>query len=94
MFKNRVGNESGLKIKCLRSDRGGEFTSNAFNTFCEMNGIKRQLSSPKTPKKNGIAERRNIYVIEAIRAMMFENDVSKTLWREEVKTIVYTTNKV
>ena len=35
IFKNRVENESGVKIKCLRSDRGGEFTSREFNIFCE-----------------------------------------------------------
>ena len=40
IFKNRVENESGMKIKCLRSNRGGEFTSNEFNMFCEENGIK------------------------------------------------------
>ena len=35
IFKNRVENESSMKIKCLRSDRGGEFTPNEFNMFCE-----------------------------------------------------------
>ena len=28
IFTSRVENEYGLKIKCLRSDRGGEFISN------------------------------------------------------------------
>ena len=41
IFKNRVENESSIKIKCLRSDRGGEFTSREFNIFYEENGIKR-----------------------------------------------------
>ena len=41
IFKNRVENEFGMKIKCLRLYRGGEFTSNEFNIFCEANGIKR-----------------------------------------------------
>ena len=50
IFKNRVENESNMKIKCLRSDRGGEFTSNEFNIFCEANRIKRQLLAPRTPK--------------------------------------------
>ena len=27
IFKNRVENESGMKIKCLRSNKEGEFTS-------------------------------------------------------------------
>lgn len=41
IFKARVETEMGLKLKCLRSDRGGEFTSGEFDTFCERNGIRR-----------------------------------------------------
>ena len=41
IFKNRVENEFGTNIKCLRSNKGGEFTSNEFNMFCEKIGIKR-----------------------------------------------------
>ena len=59
IFKNRVENESCLKIKCLRFDRGEEFTSRELNIFYEENGIKRQLPAPRTPEKNGIFERRN-----------------------------------
>ena len=45
-----VENESGMKIKCLRSDNGGEFTSNEFNEFFEGHGIKRKFSAAKTPQ--------------------------------------------
>lgn len=48
-FKSMVENEMGLKIKCLRSNRGGEFTSNEFNKFCEYHGIKIHFSTPRTP---------------------------------------------
>ena len=41
LFKAKVENESGHKIKCLRSDNGGEFTSGEFKIFYEENGIKR-----------------------------------------------------
>ena len=37
MFKwylARVEKETGQNIKCLRFDRGGEFTSNEFEIFC------------------------------------------------------------
>ncbi|MCI19359.1 hypothetical protein A2U01_0040515, partial [Trifolium medium] len=42
-----------------RTDRGGEFTSNAFNDFCSNNGIKRQLTTAYTPQQNGVSERKN-----------------------------------
>jgi len=34
-FKSLVESESNHEIKCLRSDRGGEFTSDEFFDFCE-----------------------------------------------------------
>ena len=40
IFKAKVENESGLKLKCLRSDRGGEFISNEFTNLCNEHGIK------------------------------------------------------
>jgi len=40
-FKAFIENELDCKIKCLRSDRGGEFTSDEFFDFCEEHGIRR-----------------------------------------------------
>jgi transposase InsO family protein len=58
-FKTLVENEKETKIKCLRSENGGEFTSKEFNLFCETHGIKRQFSAARTPQQNGIDDRRN-----------------------------------
>ena len=39
-FKALVEKESGLMIKAMRSNRGGEFTSNRFQKYCEDYGIR------------------------------------------------------
>ena len=52
-FKNLkalIENEKGSKIKCLRTDRGGELTSKEFDKFCKEHGIKRELSTARTPQ--------------------------------------------
>ena len=43
IFKEFTENEIDMKIKCLRSDNGGEFVSKEFNKYCDDNGIKRHF---------------------------------------------------
>jgi len=47
-FKALVENDSDHKIKCLKSDRGGEFTSDEFFDLFEEHGIKMQFSTVRT----------------------------------------------
>ncbi|KAM2249678.1 hypothetical protein ACFXTI_004281 [Malus domestica] len=58
-FKVVVEKESGCKIKAMRSDQGGEFTSKKFQEFYEANGIRRPLTVPRSPQQNGVAKRKN-----------------------------------
>ncbi|KAE8690665.1 hypothetical protein F3Y22_tig00110893pilonHSYRG00252 [Hibiscus syriacus] len=48
-FKARVELDSGNKIKCFRTDNGGEYTSEEFDDFCRKEGIKRQFTVANTP---------------------------------------------
>jgi len=56
-YKALVENQTGMKIKTLRSDNGGEFVSKKFDDFLHGCRIKRQTSAPYTPQQNGVAER-------------------------------------
>ena len=38
-YKAEVENQLEKKIKCVRSDHGGEYFSNEFDLFCAENGI-------------------------------------------------------
>eukprot|EP00253_Pinus_taeda_P003613 PITA_03613 len=92
-FKALVENESGHKIKCLRSDRGGEFTSNEFLDFCEEHGIRRELSTARTPQQNGVVERMNRTVQQMARAMLDESGTPATFWGEAAHVVVVILNK-
>ncbi|RDY09043.1 hypothetical protein CR513_06660, partial [Mucuna pruriens] len=58
-FEVLVEKESGNSVCCLRTNKGGEFTSSEFDNFYIINGIKRQLTATYTPKQNGVVERKN-----------------------------------
>ncbi|CAJ2633694.1 unnamed protein product [Trifolium pratense] len=92
-FKALVEKESGLVIKAIRSDRGGEFTSNEFLKYCEDNGIRRQLTVPRSPQQNGVAERKNRTILEMARSMLKSKRLPKELWAEAVACAVYLSNR-
>ena len=70
-FKTPVESESnGALIKCLRTDRGGEFTYEEFSKWCEEKDIQRQLTTPSTPQQNGVVKRKNRTIVGLIRSML------------------------
>ena len=81
-------------MKCLGFDRGGEFTSNELKKFYNDKGIKRQISTPRSPLQNGIAKRRNRSIIYCTRTLMMEMNVALKCQREVVSTTIYTLNCV
>ena len=78
----------------LRTDRGGEFTSHEFNTFCNDNGIRRHLTAPYTPQQNGVVERRNRTLMEMTRSILKAMGVPNYLWGEAVRHATYLINRV
>lgn len=92
-YKARLELESGRKIKCLRSDNGGEYTGKEFMEFCQHAGIKRQFTTAYTPQQNGVAERMNRTLLERTRAMLRTADLEKKFWAEAVSTACHVVNR-
>jgi hypothetical protein len=92
-FKALVENQTGKKIKVLRSDNGGEYTSKEFEGFCKEAGIKRELTVPYNPQQNGVAERKNRSIIGVAKAMIHDQDLPMFLWAEACNTTVYIQNQ-
>ncbi len=83
----------GRSIKCLRTDNGGEFTSDEFESYLRNDGIKHELTIPKCPQQNGIAERMNRTLVEMVRCMLADSLLPKTFWAEALSTACYIRNR-
>ncbi|KAG6396851.1 hypothetical protein SASPL_143008 [Salvia splendens] len=92
-FKNQVEKEIGETLACLRTDRGGEFTSNEFNDFCEEAGVSRQLTTAFTPQQNGIAERKNRTIMNMVQCILNDKGVPRKFWAEAAKWAVHVLNR-
>jgi transposase InsO family protein len=93
-FKALIENLSERKIKILRSDNGGEYTSKEFVNFCKDVGIKRELTTPYNPQQNGVAERKNRTIMEAVNTMIHDQDLPMCLWAEATMAVVYVQNRL
>jgi hypothetical protein len=92
-FKALVENQTGKKIRVLRSDNGGEYTSKEFMDFYAGEGIKRELTVPYNPQQNGVAKRKNRAIVGAVRDMLHDQGVPLFLWAEACYTAVYLQNR-
>ncbi|KAK1423984.1 hypothetical protein QVD17_19295 [Tagetes erecta] len=88
-----VERETGRKVKVVRTDRGGEFTSREFNEYCNEAGVMRHLTAPYTPQQNGVVERRNRTLMEMTRSILKAMKVPNYLWGEAVRHSTYLINR-
>jgi transposase InsO family protein len=85
--------ETGLKLKCLISDNGGEYKDGGFKQFCAANGIIMEKTILRMPQQNGMAERMNRTLNEHARSMRLHVGLPKTFWIDVVSTAVYLINR-
>ncbi|CAF4953476.1 unnamed protein product [Pieris macdunnoughi] len=92
-FKTLVENQTGRKLKVLRSDNGTEFCSKEFENFLQLAGIVHQKTCAYTPEQNGLCERYNRTIVEKARCLLFDAGLKKCFWAEAVNTAVYLRNR-
>ena len=92
-WKAMVERSTGRKLKTLRTDNGGEYTSTQFGEYLRSEGIRHELTVPKTPQQNGVAERMNRTLIETVRSMLADTKLPHMFWAEALATAVYLRNR-
>lgn len=86
--------QHGVRIKRLRSDRGGEYTGGDFSKSLNSQGTERRLTTNDTPQHNGVAESLNRRLLERVRAVIHASQLPKSLWGEAAQFIVWLKNRV
>ncbi|GJR63814.1 putative RNA-directed DNA polymerase [Tanacetum coccineum] len=68
-FHALVERQTRKKLKCIRTNNGGEYIG-PFDAYCREHRIQHQKTSPKTPQLNGLAERMNKTLVERVRCLL------------------------
>jgi len=92
-WKALVEIETGKKLKCLRSDNGGEYCGKEFDRYYSEHGIRREKRVPRTPQENGVSERMNKTIMERARCMRLHAGLPLQFWAYAVDTVVYLINR-
>jgi len=102
-FKAAVELKFDTQVKCIHSDRGGEFygrydetgrNSVPFARFLQECRIEVMYIMPGTPQQNGVAERRKRTLMEMVRCMLSHSTFPDFLYGEALKTTAYILNHV
>ena len=85
-------NSSGRKLKAIRTDNGGEYTSTVFENYLKPEGIRQERTIPKTPQQNGVAERMNRTLVETVHTMLTDAKLPHKYWGA-LSTAIYLRNQ-
>jgi hypothetical protein len=92
-FKAWAENQTGLRIKALREDKGGEYMGREFDDFCAEHGIQRQHSVRARPQQNGVAERANRTMEQGIISMLQQAGLPLAFWGEALSAFIHVWNR-
>ena len=72
---------------------GGEFLSAQFGRYLHSEGMQHEVTVPRTPQQNGVAERLNRTLFEKVRSMLINQKVPHAFWVDALTTSVYLKNR-
>ena len=83
-----VEKETGKNLKALPTDNGGEFTSSKYEAYLKSEGVRHELTIPKTPEQNGVAEHMNRTLVEATRSMLSNATYHPNFWLKHCQLLL------
>ncbi|GJZ81343.1 putative RNA-directed DNA polymerase [Tanacetum coccineum] len=90
-FHALVERQTRKKLKCIRTDNGGEYIG-PFDAYCREHGIQHQKTPPKTPQLNGLAERMNRTLVERVRCLLSHAGLPASFLGEALNMAIHVIN--
>jgi hypothetical protein len=87
-------NQTGSRVKTLRTDNGTEFVNKYMKEMLSRMGIKHETTAPYTSEEKRSVENDNRTIVEMARTMLHAGQLQPELWAEMIKTAVYIHNRV
>ena len=84
---------SGVDVKKLRSDGGGEYMGHQFKDVLIKNQIKHETSAPYSPHQNGVAERSWRTLFDMGRCVLLGSGLPLELWPYAIMASSYIRNR-
>lgn len=84
---------SGRDTSMVITDNGTEFMNSSLKNFLKNKNIIHETSTAYTPQQNGLAERSNRTLIEAVRCLLADSKLPHRLWTEAAATAIYVMNR-
>ena len=92
-WKAQVENQTGRKIKYLKTDNGLEYRDKEFIRFCELEVITYHFTVKGTPQQNGVVKRMNRTLAKRVRCMRLNAGLLKVFYAETVNTVSFIINR-
>lgn len=92
-FQAQVENETGRRIKKLRTNNGREYVNQNLEKDVKKFCNQTSATIPYSPQLNGLAKRMNRTLVEKAQFMLIESNLPKCYWAETVSTAAYLTNR-
>lgn len=87
-------NESGFRVRTIRSDNGSEFVNAKVTQLMLRERISWDHSTPFCPQQNGKIERTMRTITGSARTMLCTSELPTFLWNEAIRNAVYIRNRI
>jgi hypothetical protein len=93
-YLNLVATQCDTKVKLVRSDNGGEFTSDVFLKLLAAEGIVPHRIPPDAHAQKGRVERVHRTILDAVRTILADTKLPKPWWADMASYVAYARNRI